>query len=195
MAKGETVRTLTLAKDKVAGELFLPPPGTARHAGVLVFGGAEGGMSQVYGAALLAAHGYPAVTVAYFDWPGLPPALDGIPLEYFETAGQILARQPQVADLFSREVVILGLELLPTLPDQVSERGDRVSGRDRLDDQLSREFDLVARLEPDEIGRHPAPIEALIGAEQGLDVLDGLRRHVDRRPLHLHHPAPGHEHG
>jgi len=96
MAKGETVRTLTLAKDKVAGELFLPPPGTARHAGVLVFGGAEGGMTQVYGAALLAAHGYPAVTVAYFAWPGLPPALDGIPLEYFQTAGKILASQPQV---------------------------------------------------------------------------------------------------
>jgi dienelactone hydrolase len=96
MAKGETVRTLTLARDKVAGELFLPPPGTARHAGVLVFGGAEGGMSQVYGAALLAAHGYPALTVAYFDWPGLPPALDDIPLEYFETAGKILASQPQV---------------------------------------------------------------------------------------------------
>jgi dienelactone hydrolase len=96
MAKGETAQTLTLAKDKVAGELFLPPPGSPRHAGVLVFGGAEGGMSQVYGAALLAAHGYPALTVAYFDWPGLPPALDDIPLEYFETAGKILASQPQV---------------------------------------------------------------------------------------------------
>lgn len=96
MAKGETARTLSPAKDKVAGELFLPPPGTPRHAGVLVFGGAEGGMSQVYGAALLAAHGYPALTVAYFDWPGLPSALDDIPLEYFETAGKILASQPQV---------------------------------------------------------------------------------------------------
>jgi dienelactone hydrolase len=96
MATGETARTLTLAQDKVAGELFLPPPGTPRHAGVLVFGGAEGGMSQVYGAALLAAHGYPALTIAYFDWPGLPPALDDIPLEYFETAGKILARQPRV---------------------------------------------------------------------------------------------------
>ena len=97
MAKGETAQTLTLAKDKVAGELFLPPPGTPRHAGVLVFGGADGGMSQVYGAALLAAHGYPALTVAYFDWPGLPSALDDIPLEYFETAGKVLASQPQVA--------------------------------------------------------------------------------------------------
>ena len=53
-------------------------------------------MTQVYGAALLAAHGYPALTVAYFDWPGLPSALDDIPLEYFETAGKILASQPQV---------------------------------------------------------------------------------------------------
>jgi dienelactone hydrolase len=96
MAKGETARTLTLAADKVAGELYLPPPGTPRHAGVVVFGGAEGGMDQVYGAALLAAHGYPAVTVAYFNWPGLPPALDDIPLEYFATAGKILASQPQV---------------------------------------------------------------------------------------------------
>jgi dienelactone hydrolase len=96
MAKGETAQTLTLSKDKVAGELFLPPPGTPRHAGVLVFGGAEGGMSQVYGAALLAARGYPALTAAYFDWPGLPSALDDIPLEYFETAGKILASQPQV---------------------------------------------------------------------------------------------------
>jgi hypothetical protein len=34
---------------------------------VLVFGGAEGGMSQTFTAALLAAHGYPALTVAYFD--------------------------------------------------------------------------------------------------------------------------------
>ena len=96
MAKGETATTLTLARDKVAGELFLPPPGTPRHAGVVVFGGSEGGMTQVYGAALLAAHGYPALSVAYFDWPGLPVVLDDIPLEYFETAGKILARQPQV---------------------------------------------------------------------------------------------------
>jgi hypothetical protein len=88
MAKGETATKLTLARDKVVGELFLPPVGTPRHAGVLVFGGADGGMSQVYGAALLAAHGYPALTVAYFDWPGLPSALDEIPLEYFETAGR-----------------------------------------------------------------------------------------------------------
>jgi dienelactone hydrolase len=74
MVPGETAKVLTLKTDKVAGVLFTPPPGTPRHPGVLLFGGAEGGMSQVYAAALLAAHGYPALTVAYFDWPGTDPA-------------------------------------------------------------------------------------------------------------------------
>jgi pimeloyl-ACP methyl ester carboxylesterase len=51
-------------------------------------------MSQVYAAALLAAHGYPSLSVAYFDWPGLPSRVERIPLEYFETAVRILAAQP-----------------------------------------------------------------------------------------------------
>lgn len=96
MAPGETARVLTLSKDKVSGVLFMPPPGTPRHSAVLVFGGAEGGMSQTFTAALLAAHGYPALTVAYFDWPGLPSQLQRIPLEYFVAAGRILASQPGV---------------------------------------------------------------------------------------------------
>lgn len=93
MAPGETARVLSLRTDGVAGVLFLPPPGTARHPGVLVFGGGEGGMSYTWTAALLAAHGYPALTVAYFAWPGLPDQLQSIPLEYFVTAGRILASQ------------------------------------------------------------------------------------------------------
>ena len=96
MAPGETARVLTVQADRVDGVLFLPPPGASRHPGVLVFGGAEGGMSQTFTAALLAAHGYPALTVAYFDWPGLPSKLQEIPLEYFVTAAQILASQPGV---------------------------------------------------------------------------------------------------
>jgi dienelactone hydrolase len=96
LAPGETARVLTLKADGVSGVLFLPPPGTTRHPGVLVFGGAEGGMSQTFTAALLAAHGYPALTVAYFDWPGLPQELQSIPLEYFTAAARILAGQPSV---------------------------------------------------------------------------------------------------
>ncbi len=93
MTPGESARVLTLSADKVAGVLFTPPPGIPKHPGVVLFGGADGGMSQVYAAALLAAHGYPSLTVAYFDWPGLPGQLERIPLEYFETAGRILAAQ------------------------------------------------------------------------------------------------------
>lgn len=96
LASGETARTLTLAADKVEGVLFEPAPTSERRPGVLVFGGAEGGMQQVFTAALLAAHGYPALTVAYFDAPGLPAQLENIPLEYFKTAGEILARSPGV---------------------------------------------------------------------------------------------------
>ena len=93
MTPGESARVLTVNADKVAGVLFTPPPGTPKHPGVVLFGGAEGGMSQVYAAALLAAHGYPSLSVAYFDWPGLPSQLERIPLEYFEAAGRILAAQ------------------------------------------------------------------------------------------------------
>lgn len=96
LVPGETARTLTLAADKVDGALFEPAPTSERRPGVLVFGGAEGGMRQVFTAALLAAHGYPALTVAYFDAPGLPAQLENIPLEYFKTAGEILARSPGV---------------------------------------------------------------------------------------------------
>jgi dienelactone hydrolase len=96
MVTGEKATVLNLGADKVSGVLFTPRPGTPRHPGVLLFGGAEGGMSEVYAAALLAAHGYPALTVAYFDSPGLPSQLESIPMEYFATAGNILAKQPGV---------------------------------------------------------------------------------------------------
>jgi dienelactone hydrolase len=90
MATGEQSKTLNLATDKVSGVLFTPASTTAKHPAVLVFGGAEGGMQQVFTAALLAAHGYPALTVAYFGADGLPQQLKDVPLEYFETAGKIL---------------------------------------------------------------------------------------------------------
>ena len=92
---GVTARPLTLAADKVLGELFLPAAGTARHPAVLLFGGSEGGNSQQRTAALLASHGYPALSVGYFGMPGLPPTLQGIPLEYFTAAAHLLAAQPQ----------------------------------------------------------------------------------------------------
>jgi dienelactone hydrolase len=90
MAGGEQAKTLTVATDEVNGVLFTPASTTKKHPAVLVFGGAEGGMQQVFTAALLAAHGYPALTVAYFGSEGLPQQLKDIPLEYFKKAGEIL---------------------------------------------------------------------------------------------------------
>jgi dienelactone hydrolase len=96
LASGVSHKTLTIATDKVAGELFLPPPGTPRHPAVLLLGGSEGGNSGVFEASLLASHGYPALSVAYFREPGLPSTLQNIPLEYFTRAAGSLAAQPDV---------------------------------------------------------------------------------------------------
>ncbi|MFC7483467.1 acyl-CoA thioester hydrolase/BAAT C-terminal domain-containing protein [Luedemannella flava] len=53
-------------------------------------------MGNVFEAALLASHGHPTLTLAYFGLPGLPATLRDIPLEYFATAARLLAAQPQV---------------------------------------------------------------------------------------------------
>ncbi len=92
------------------------------------------------------------------------------------------------------EALVFGLELLAPLPDEITQRGNRVLGGERLDDQLARELDLVAGLEPDQIRRHPAAVEPLDGTQEQLDALDGLGRQVDRRRLHLHHPPPRDQH-
>lgn len=61
------------------------------------WGGSEGGLADtIPWAALLASHGIPALALAYFDGPGLPCALNDIPLEYFVKAIRWMRRQPEV---------------------------------------------------------------------------------------------------
>jgi dienelactone hydrolase len=93
---GVSRRHLSIASDKIFGDLFLPAPGSPRHPAVLVFGGSEGGNGGVGDAALLASHGYPALALAYFGEPGLPATLRDVPLDYFARAARLLAAQPGV---------------------------------------------------------------------------------------------------
>jgi dienelactone hydrolase len=69
------------------GTLFHALDGTA-HPGVILIGGSEGGLHEV-DAALLAAHGFSVLALAYFGMPGVPPTIVDIPLEYFATGGRV----------------------------------------------------------------------------------------------------------
>ena len=94
----------TLAAQGFVGAYFAPPAGAAPAPAVLAIGGSEGGYGP-YPAALLASHGYPSLSLAYFKEPGLPQTLKDIPLEYFATALRWLAAQPGVDP---KRVVVLG---------------------------------------------------------------------------------------
>lgn len=96
LGSGVTTRALSLAQDKLSGVYVAPPTGEAKHPAVVVIGGSEGGVASTTSAALLASHGYPTLALAYFHAPGLPTDLRNIPLEYFASAAQWLARQPGV---------------------------------------------------------------------------------------------------
>jgi dienelactone hydrolase len=95
-APGEHVRALRPARNGFYGELYEPKPTRSARAAVLLFGGSEGGLSTDGIAALLAAHGYPTLALAYFGEPGLPENLVRIPLEYFAGALRWLGSQPGV---------------------------------------------------------------------------------------------------
>jgi dienelactone hydrolase len=96
MGLGIAERQLTLAGEGLWGRYFAPPAQAGPHAAVLVFGGSEGGLSSgvALEASLLASHGYPALALAYFGEPGLPPALQNVPLDYFVKALTWLGQQP-----------------------------------------------------------------------------------------------------
>lgn len=79
---------------RLHGILFVPP-GSAPHPGILVLGGAEGGI-PARRAAWLADHGYAAFALAYFDVPGLPGTLQRIPLEYFAEALAWMTQRPEI---------------------------------------------------------------------------------------------------
>lgn len=92
-----TVFSREVRERGLVGRMF-EPANAGPHPAVLVVGGSNGGLvwSQEM-AGLFASHGFVALALAYFSAEGLPPTLDRIPLEYFETALAWLAVQPAVA--------------------------------------------------------------------------------------------------
>jgi dienelactone hydrolase len=91
-AAGVTATELRVPADGVYGRVFRPKDNSTRRPALLVFGGSEGGLrpAVVLKAALLAAHGYPTLALAYWKAPGLPQNLSRIPLEYFRKALAVL---------------------------------------------------------------------------------------------------------
>ncbi len=85
---------LVVRDDGLAGTFFLPREG-GPYPAVIVLGGSGGGIWEAP-AALLAAHGFATLALAYFAYEHLPPQLNNIPLEYFEAALGWLQAHPRV---------------------------------------------------------------------------------------------------
>jgi dienelactone hydrolase len=96
--------TQTVARDGFASTLVLPAHPRPGAPVVVVIGGSEGGEATLTASAL-AAIGYPAMALGYFDEPGLPRCLCDIPLEYFARAVRWLRAQPIAKD---RPLILLG---------------------------------------------------------------------------------------
>jgi pimeloyl-ACP methyl ester carboxylesterase len=105
-AVGVVEKELRPANGGIYGNLYLPKNTAARRPAVLGFGGSDGGLSASFAAALLAAHGYPSLALAYFKAPGLPDDLSNIPLEYFTKALGVLRAQRGVD---SGHVLVMGV--------------------------------------------------------------------------------------
>jgi dienelactone hydrolase len=104
VAKGVTAHPVTFARDGLVGTYFKSTT-TSPAPALLELGGSEGGY-QVFGPRLIASHGYPTLSLAYFKEPGLPRTLKDIPLEYFAKALNWLAAQPGVD---SSRIILAGV--------------------------------------------------------------------------------------
>ncbi|MER5391500.1 acyl-CoA thioesterase/bile acid-CoA:amino acid N-acyltransferase family protein [Saccharopolyspora sp. NPDC002686] len=91
------VRSTPIAEDGLVGDLHLPP-GPGPHPGVILLGGSEGGRPNPELGRFLAGKGFAVLGLAYFGLPGLPPALDRVPVEYGTRAVDWLRARPEVSD-------------------------------------------------------------------------------------------------
>jgi len=107
IGSGVRCAELGLRRYGFVGRYCSPAASHPDRAPVLFFGGSDGGMTEAaLQAELLASHGYSTLGLAYFSEPGLPDALERIPLEYFATAINWLRGSSQGN---SRRVVVWGV--------------------------------------------------------------------------------------
>ncbi len=92
---GPGVAREAVARDGVIASLWVPA-GSPPFRPVLSFGGSDGAVHEETGA-LLASRGFLTMALPYFRYPGLPPELVDIPLEYFERALNLLLDDPRAA--------------------------------------------------------------------------------------------------
>jgi dienelactone hydrolase len=101
----EDARVEDVTEDGLVGRLF-SGPSPAPRPGVLVLGGSDASLvNSQRTAALLAAHGFAALALAYYGMEGLPPTLEELPLEYVGRAAAWLRRR---AGVDARRLAIFG---------------------------------------------------------------------------------------
>jgi dienelactone hydrolase len=86
---------VSIRENGLVGVLF-HPAGEKQWPGVMQLGGSEGGLHED-DAALLAAHGFTVLALAYYGLPGLPATLTRVPVEYFGAGLSYLGAHPAVA--------------------------------------------------------------------------------------------------
>ena len=91
---GEALVRVPLDQDGLKGFLYYPAEG-GPFPGVVLLGGSEGGLYEPRARAF-AANGFAALTLAYFNYPGLPDEMVEIPLEYFGRAAAWMKVQSKV---------------------------------------------------------------------------------------------------
>jgi dienelactone hydrolase len=82
------------------------PKDAGKHPAMILLGGSDGGDSMRQAAAMFAAKGYVAASVAYFGLPGLPASLVDVPVE---TVGRAIEALQGRGDVDAARIGILGI--------------------------------------------------------------------------------------
>jgi dienelactone hydrolase len=198
-----TARDTTLATEGFVGTYYVrpaAPPGPA----VLQLGGSAGGHGP-YPAALLASHGYRALSLGYFNEPGLPQELRRFPLEYFRSALQWLAAQPGIDP---RQLVVFGASYggqaallsgayFPELVHGVITCSGGASAGASVPDQSDAAWSLGGKPVPARsaipVERIAGPVLAFGGGKDAIaDSAEAVREIVSRARAHGRHDIVGH---